>query len=122
MEQKSISIRPFIGSQDFNESRSFYSDLGFKELPLSEKMSYFRISGNQGFYLQKYYVKDWIENSMIFLEVEDVEIYWRKLQGLKLQEKYESARLEPINEFEWGKECFLHDPSGVLWHIGQFYK
>jgi len=22
----------------------------------------------------------------------------------------------------WGKECFLHDPSGILWHFGEFFK
>jgi len=21
----------------------------------------------------------------------------------------------------WGKECFLHDPSGILWHFGEFF-
>jgi len=23
---------------------------------------------------------------------------------------------------DWGKECFVHDPSGILWHIGEFFK
>ncbi len=26
----------------------------------------------------------------------------------------------PIQKYDWGKECFLHDPSGILWHIGEF--
>ena len=34
-------------------------------------MSYFRIFGDLGFYLQNYYIKDWVNNSMIFLEVRD---------------------------------------------------
>ena len=22
---------------------------------------------------------------------------------------------------DWGNEFFLHDPSGILWHIGKFH-
>ena len=35
MEQKAISIRPFIGAKNFKLSRSFYRDLGFEESVLS---------------------------------------------------------------------------------------
>lgn len=115
------SIRTFIGAQNFALSRSFYQELGFIERVISSDMSYFQI-GSVGFYLQDYYVKDWVDNSMIFLEVDDVEKYWRELKALELTKKYESVNLTPIKEYEWGRECFLHDPSGVLWHFGEFYE
>jgi len=35
------SIRTFVGSKDYNQSRQFYIDLGFKELKTSEKMPFF---------------------------------------------------------------------------------
>ncbi|PZO24508.1 MAG: glyoxalase, partial [Flavobacteriaceae bacterium] len=28
----------------------------------------------------------------------------------------------PIRNHDWGRECFLHDPSGILWHFGEFFK
>ena len=65
-------------------------------------------------------LKDWVENSMIFLEVGDLDTYYAGLQTLGLHIKYKSVRLSEIKTFEWGRECFLHDPSGVLWHIGEF--
>ncbi len=65
MENKTISIRPFIGAKDFELSRNFYRDLGFQESILFPTMSYFKTQG-LGFYLQDAYVKDWIDNSMIF--------------------------------------------------------
>ena len=114
------SIRTFIGSKDFNLSRNFYTDLGFTEVSLGEKLSFFK-SEAFGFYLQDYYVKDWLDNSMVFVEVDSVERYWKELQELKLPEKYPNAKLTPIKEDSWGKECFVHDPSGVLWHFGEFY-
>jgi hypothetical protein len=115
------SIRTFIGSKNYNISRNFYLDLGFKELITSEKMSYFYLD-RFGFYLQDYYVKDWVENSMIFLEVGNLENTLKKIQSLKLTEKYENVRLSEIVRNEWGDEFFLHDPSGILWHIGTFKK
>lgn len=70
MNNKATSIRPFIGAKDYDLSRSFYRDLGFEEVVLSNDMSLFKID-QLGFYLQHAYVKDWIDNSMIFLEVDD---------------------------------------------------
>jgi hypothetical protein len=121
MEHKAISIRQFIGAKNFELSRNFYRDLGFHESILTPKMSYFR-TREMGFYLQDAYVKDWIDNSMIFLEVEDVGRYWNGLIALDLTTKYKSVKLIPVQEYDWGKECFMHDPSGILWHIGEFIK
>src|SRR3954468_4562847 len=119
MNEKLVSIRPFIGAKDYDLSRSFYRDLGFEEVVLSSDMSLFK-TGQAGFYLQNAYVQDWIDNSMIFLEVDDVDRYWNELQALDLANKYKSVKLTPIRKYDWGRECFLHDPSGILWHIGEF--
>jgi catechol 2,3-dioxygenase-like lactoylglutathione lyase family enzyme len=121
MEHKAKSIRPFIGSKNFQTSRSFYQDLGFNEIILGPNFSYFETKGI-GFYLQDAYVKDWIDNTMLFLEVEDVNKFWTELLDLDLPAKYENIKLLPVREMDWGKECFIHDPSGILWHIGEFYK
>ena len=122
MIHKAKSVRSFIGSINFQESSAFYRDLGFEEVLISPAMSYFSISAGLGFYLQNAYVKDWIDNTMIFLEVEDVEEYWKQLNDLHLPQKYTTVKLTPIRNEYWGRECFLHDPSGILWHFGQFKK
>lgn len=119
MEFKAKSIRPFIGAKNYPVSRQFYQDLGFQESILSSNMSYFEVEGF-GFYLQDAYVKDWIDNTMIFMEVDDVKRFWAALLALELPSKYDNVRLVPIRELEWGRECFLHDPSGILWHFGEF--
>jgi catechol 2,3-dioxygenase-like lactoylglutathione lyase family enzyme len=119
MEHKAKSIRPFIGAQNFEQSRRFYRDLGFEEKVLFPNMSLFS-TGGLGFYLQDGYVKDWVDNTMVFLEVEDVEQFWKALVALDLPAKYERVKLTPIRNHAWGKECYVHDPSGILWHFGQF--
>ena len=119
MEHKAKSIRPFIGAKNYEVSRHFYQGLGFQESILSSDMSYFKTDG-LGFYLQDAFVKDWIDNTMIFMEVDDVKRFWSELLALDLPSKYEHVKLLPVRELPWGRECFLHDPSGILWHFGEF--
>jgi len=121
MEHKAKSIRPFIGARNYDLSRNFYRDLGFSESVIAHNMCYFSTEG-LGFYLQDAYVKDWVDNTMIFMEVDDVDRYWKELSALELPTKYKGVRLTPIRSYDWGRECFLHDPSGILWHIGEFLK
>ena len=122
MKHQAKSVRTFIGAKNFDESRNFYKDLGFEEFIISKNMSYFKIFETLGFYLQDYYLKDWINNSMVFLEVDNVDRYWTDLQNLGLPHKYKGVKLTPVKVDVWGRECFLHDPSGVLWHFGEFNK
>jgi catechol 2,3-dioxygenase-like lactoylglutathione lyase family enzyme len=120
MKYNAKSIRPFIGTKDFEISRSFYRELGFEETELSHNLSVFK-TGAIAFYLQDYYLKDWIDNTMLFLEVDDVARYWSELSALNLTDKYKNVKLTPIRNETWGRECFLHDPSGILWHFGEFF-
>lgn len=122
MNHNAKSIRPFIGAHDFEKSRNFYKDLGFQEIIISQRMSLFKIGESLGFYLQNAYVKEWIDNTMIFVEVNNVKQYYAELTNLGLPGKYKGVRLIPIRHEDWGSECFLHDPSGVLWHFGEFKK
>jgi catechol 2,3-dioxygenase-like lactoylglutathione lyase family enzyme len=119
MQHNAKSIRPFIGAKDFNLSRQFYNDLGFEETALGPKMSVFK-TGALSFYLQDAYVKDWVDNTMVFLEVDDADRYYAGLLALDLPGKYAGVKLAPVRTNDWGKECFLHDPSGILWHFGHF--
>lgn len=119
IDHKAKSIRAFIGAKDFDVSRRFYRDLGFEETVLSDDMSVFKTNG-LAFYLQHAYVKDWIDNTMIFLEVEDVKRHWEELSQLDLPARYHGVRVTSIRTDDWGTEYFLHDPSGVLWHFGEF--
>jgi len=121
MKQNAISVRPFIGAKNFEQSRNFYRDIGFNETVLSPALSLFQW-GELGFYLQNAYVKDWIDNTMIFFQVENVNYIWDELVSLELTKKFQDVKLIPIRVESWGRECFLHDPSGILLHFGEFYE
>ena len=119
--RRAHSLRPFIGAKDYTTARAFYRDLDFTEVVISQDMSLIKVNDQLGFYLQDCYVKDWCDNLMLFLEVEDLDEYYQKVYAKKLPERYAGVRLLPIRTLEWGREFFLHDPSGILWHIGHFY-
>lgn len=121
MPFESKSIRTFIGAKDFSVSRAFYSALGFEEVVIDSSMSLFKVNQNLAFYLQDYYEKKWINNSMVFLEVDDVEKCQAELLSKNLPSKFKGVRFTDIVKNDWGEEIFMHDPSGVLWHFGKFY-
>ncbi len=120
MQHQVKSIKPFIGAINFEESRRFYTAIGFEESIISPTLIYFKISTTIGFYLQNAYVKDWVDNTMLFIEVENVDDYFEALKNFELHKSFKNVRLVPTKQNDWGKECFLHDPSGILWHFGQF--
>ena len=54
---------------------------------------------------------------------EELRTIFEKTIELIEEEKYylnKNVKLSAIQQFDWGREFFLHDPSGVLWHIGHF--
>ncbi|HEY6373287.1 MAG TPA: hypothetical protein VIX37_22110 [Candidatus Sulfotelmatobacter sp.] len=66
--------RPFIPAKDFALSKNFYETLGFEKL-LDGDVAIFR-AGSSGFILQPYYQKDWAENFMMQLIVDDLDVWW----------------------------------------------
>ena len=121
MPDLSVSdVKPFIGSKDFAVSRDFYVALGWKlnfdgggiaELEL----------GNSRFYLQKYYQKDWCENTMLHIKVRDAREWYGHVKAILDTQKYGEARVRPPVEQDYGAlVTFVWDPAGVLLHFAQF--
>ncbi len=113
------SLRPFVGSRDFDASRAFYRDFGFQETPIDGRMSLF-VREKVSFYLQRSYVKEWVDNTMLFLEVDDLDKFAHDLALLDLPARHAGVRVSGIQIDYWGRELFVHDPAGVLWHVGTF--
>ena len=112
-------LRTFVPSLDYEVEKKFYKDIGFQIGWEGEDMCVMNVR-EQSFYLQRYYVKDWADNFMMFLEVGDVDVWHNHLESLNLKEHYEGVRMTaPVDEF-WGRVCRLITPSGVLWHFGTF--
>ncbi len=75
--------------------------------------------GETSFLLQDFYVKEFAENLMLHLLVEDVDAWHAQLRANGIVERYGVAMSE-VQSQPWRMRDFtLHDPSGVLWRIAQ---
>ena len=63
------NLRVFVGAKDFETSKLFYVDLGFRINWERDDIIEFEISDSK-FFLQNYYNKEWCENSMMHLTVD----------------------------------------------------
>ena len=110
--------RPFMPAKNFDLSKSFYETLGFEKL-LDGDVAIFR-AGSGGFILQRHYQKEWAENFMMQLMVDDLDAWWTHIDGLDLPGKFNVQPPRAPAMQPWGlRVAYVFDPSGVLWHIAQ---
>jgi hypothetical protein len=110
--------RPFMPTKEFEVSRRFYETLGFDKV-LDGEVAIFN-TGSGGFILQRYYQKDWAENFMMQLMVDDLDAWWAHINALDLPGKFGVQPPKAPVMQSWGlRVAYLFDPCGVLWHVSQ---
>ena len=109
-------LRMFLPSKDYELSKAFYHRLGFVITWESEDLTIMTY-GDIEFFLQKFYVKAWAENTMFQLFVDNIVEFYAFIERLK--QEFPSIRFKPIQQEDYGTTFHLLDPSGVLLHIMQ---
>jgi uncharacterized glyoxalase superfamily protein PhnB len=110
--------RPFLPAKDFEQSKRFYEALGFTKV-LDSEVAIFQI-GASSFVLQNYFQKDWAENFMMQLMVDDLDAWWSHISSLDLPQKFGVPAPKAPAVQPWGlRIAYVVDPSGVLWHVAQ---
>jgi predicted enzyme related to lactoylglutathione lyase len=115
-DERPLAIRDFkvyLPAKDFEESKRFYLALGFAMSPGWGGTADFELNGNR-FRLQNYYVKEWANNFMVVMNVDDIEGWSRRAKGLIDGGEFKNVRLKPIEEVDGARVLHLIDPSGVL--------
>ena len=113
------AFRPFLPAKNFETSLRFYKTIGFEAYPLAETLTELCL-GSHAFLLQGFYVKEWADNTMMHILVDDVDAWWRHVDSLALAKHFDvpsptAPKLEP-----WGlRVAYVWDPSGVLWHFAE---
>ena len=114
----SDSLRPFLPARDFNRSKAFYEALGFRKL-FDGEVAIFAV-GTSAFILQRYYQKDWAENCMMQIMVDDLDGWWDHIKALNLAATFDVTPPKLPEVQPWGlRVAYVFDPSGVLWHVAQ---
>lgn len=115
---KTELARPFLPAKDFDLSKRFYEALGF-EILLDAEVAIFGV-GASSFILQRYYQREWAENFMMQLMVDNLDDWWTHIQTLDLPTKFNVPSPKPPKTQPWGlRIAYVVDPSGVLWHVAE---
>lgn len=112
------SISAFVPSgSDFKASRQLFIELGFSILWEADDYIGFENSGCR-FILQNFDNKEFAENFMMSVKVDNLDEFWQKISKLNLPEKF-GVKLNPPKNFPWGREVNLIDIAGVCWHFSE---
>ena len=115
-----LGLKTFVGSADFDISKEFYLALGFHINWEKENLIEFEISGSK-FLLQDYYDKNWCENMMMHLTVDDVASCYSHVCNIITNTNYGLAKCQAPQKENYGAcVAYFWDPSGVLWHLAEF--
>lgn len=114
-----MKLRPFVPAKDFEISKRFYADLGFRVEPRGPDVADIAI-GQHAFLLQNYFVEQWAGNFMMHVLVSDVDAWWAHIVSLDLAARYGVPNPKAPKLEAWGLTvAYVIDPSGVLWHIAE---
>lgn len=113
-----LALRPFVPARDLAQSRRFYEALGFIATRVDppvvllkrESFSFILIHApaHPG------------GGPMVQLLLRDVERFWVGIDFVRLTEDFPIRPPEPPAIQLWGlKVGFVHDPSGVTWHMAE---
>lgn len=110
--------RPFLPAKDFDLSKRFYNALGF-QMVLDSEVAIFN-AGSGGFILTAFYEKEFADNYMMQLMVDDLDAWWEHISALDLTNQFGVPPPKAPAMQSWGlRVAYLIDPCGVLWHIAQ---
>jgi hypothetical protein len=87
-------LKAYVPAKDFELSKRFYSALGFKMSEGWGGTADFELNGNR-FRLQNYYVKDWAENFMMVMGVDDVEAWYQHARKIAETDGFKNVCISP---------------------------
>ena len=110
------SLEPFVPSgSNYEGAKELFQDLGFIKNWDAGDYAGFEKDGCR-FILQKFSNKEFAENFMISVKVDNVAEFREAILEKGLDKKYGIRISKPMNQ-PYGKEVNLIDLAGVCWHL-----
>ncbi len=111
-----LSLEPFVPSgKDFEGSKNFFVELGFEIKWDAGDYIGFENNGCK-FILQKYDHKDFAENFMLSVKINNAEEFYNYVIEKNLPGKF-GIRISKPSQMPYGKEVNIIDIAGVCWHF-----
>lgn len=113
MPLRILDFEVYMPAKDFEQSKRFYTALGFNMSKGWGGTADFELNGNR-FRLQDYYVKDWADNFMVVMGVDDVEAWHQHVRTIADSGKFANVRIKAPETVDGSLVLHVVDPSGVL--------
>ena len=112
-------VRVFVPARDFALSAAFYAALGWTVNWNDDHLAELELSGHR-FFLQNYYAKDWAENFMLHIQVEDAQAWHDHAAAIVATNRFPGIRVAAPKQEPYGAlVTYVWDPCGVLLHFAQ---
>jgi hypothetical protein len=111
-----LSLQPFVPSgPDFQKSKKLFIELGFSIAWDAGDYVSLERDGCR-FILQKFDRKEFAENFMISVAVDNVQDFREMVLNKKLSEEF-GIKVGTLSRQPYGKEVNIIDMAGVCWHF-----
>ena len=109
-------LQPFVPSgKDFEKSKQFFLELGFKINWEDSNYIDFEKDGCK-FVLQRFDKPEFAQNYMLTLNVDNAEEFRSYVLDKKLHERF-GIHIGEVTHEPYGKEVNIIDIAGVCWHF-----
>ena len=122
MNLNASDLKVFVPAKNFGESFEFYTQLGWESKFRAEDDGIAVLElADCRFYLQNYYQKEWANNFMLHITVEDAQAWFEHASAVIKAGNWPHARVNAPKQEDYGAiVTYVWDPSGVLLHFAQF--
>ena len=116
---KVFSIEPFVPSgADFQKSRNLFLDLGFSiNWDAGDYIGFQKDECR--FILQNFSNKEFAENFMLSVKIDNVDEFRNQVLNKQRPEKY-GVRIGEASDPTYGREVDIIDMASVCWHFVQY--
>ena len=115
---KFLSLQPFVPSgNDFDRSKEFFLQLGFSVRWDAGDYVSFDKDGCR-FILQKFDNKEFAENFMITVDVDNVDEFRKEVIDKDIPKRF-GVSIGEASDQPYGREVNIIDIAGVCWHFVQ---
>jgi catechol 2,3-dioxygenase-like lactoylglutathione lyase family enzyme len=116
-----IDQRVFLPTRDLARSIDFYRRMGWKVRFQDDSIALVELGASRVF-LQKYYQKEWADNTMVHLVVDDAVRWHEVAERVKKEGRFENVSIRAPQREYGALVTHVIDPAGVLLHFAQMDK
>jgi len=118
--RKINDFKPFVPSNDYEQSKSFYEYIGFKINWSSDEVTEIDTNFGYRFLLLPKNHNNYAHSLMLHFMVNSAQEWYEHFVSLKLSEKFPETNVSKPELMPWGLiVCHVWDPAGVLLHFAE---